>query len=67
MVGTYCDGVRSDGGRWTADQMRRDLALHMEQHANEARDTMKGMQKCLMGAGVSLGLEVLFWLIEYGT
>lgn len=56
-----------DGDSWTVDQVRRDLALHMERAADDAGETMKSMQKCFTAAGVGLAFDVAFWLIEYGT
>jgi hypothetical protein len=55
------------GDPWTVDQVRRDLALHMERAADDAYATMKAMQKCFIAAGVGLAFDVAFWLIEYGT
>lgn len=66
-LGNYRDRVHPEGEAWTVELVQRDLALHMEQHADEARDAMKGMQKCFMGAGIGLAFDVAFWLIEYGT
>jgi hypothetical protein len=66
---TYRDGLKpgDSGDPWTMKEAMGDLALHMEDHADSARDTMKGMQRCFMGAGIGLGFAVAFWLIEYGT
>jgi hypothetical protein len=67
LVGTYCDSPHPEGEAWTPALMQRDLALHMEQHADDARDKMKGIQQWFMGAGIGLAVEVACWLIEYGT
>jgi hypothetical protein len=55
------------GKPWTIEQAQRDLAIHMEKHADAAAKQMKGMQKWFMGAAFGLAVAVASWLIEYGT
>lgn len=68
MIASYCDQPRPDNGQpWSVAAVQRDLALHMEAHADKAINEMKGMHSWFAGAGMSLGAEVVCWLIEYGT
>lgn len=64
---TNYDTPHDDGAAWTVEEVQRDLAKHMEDDADSARETMKRMQQWLTGAGVGLVAEVACWLIEYGT
>lgn len=67
MAATYCDGKRDDGSDWTLDAVQRDLALHMENHADDAMGAMKTMQGLFIAAGIGLAIEVACWLIEFST
>jgi hypothetical protein len=67
MTATYCDGKRDDGSDWTIDAVRRDLALHMENHADDAMGAMGAMQGLFIAAGIGLAVEVACWLIEFSS
>lgn len=54
-----------DGADWTLEQMQRDLALHMEDHRDQAIKTMKVMQVWYVLAGSSLAVEIACWLIGF--
>ena len=58
LVSTYCETPHPEGGAWTSERMQSDLALHMEQHADGASATMKGIQQWFMSAGIGLTGEV---------
>jgi hypothetical protein len=67
MLINYVERPRPDGEPWSVELMKRDLALHMHQDAIAAIDQMKRMQKLFAGAGISLAVTLVCWLIEYGT
>lgn len=66
-VAQYCDKEHPDGRAWTVEQVQRDLALHMGEHADDAADKMASMQKLMLAGGAALAVDVTCWLIEYGT
>lgn len=63
LITNYINTPRQGDTRWTTEQAKLDLALHMEKHASAMRSNMKWLQWMFVAALACLGAELVLWLV----